>query len=179
VTESRPPVAQGTDHVDDLRAQWRRELPDLDTEPMAILGRIHRVASLVRPAIESVLGSHGLDRGEFDILASLRRAGPPYRLSPTELYGLLMVPSGSLTHRLGRLEAAGLVSRESSLSDGRSHLVRLTREGRSCVERAFRADMEAEKRLIASLSERHRSELADLLRKLAVALESTGLGRIR
>ena len=74
------------DHVDRLRRQWARELPDLDTEPMAILGRARRLTNMVRPSIEATFSGYGLDRGEFDVIATLRRSGPPYRLTPTDLY---------------------------------------------------------------------------------------------
>ena len=92
------------DHVDRLRRQWAHELPDLDTEPMAILGRAYRLSNLVRGSIEATFAGFGLDRGEFDVIATLRRSGPPYRLTPTELYTSLMITSGGLTHRLDRLE---------------------------------------------------------------------------
>ena len=106
------------DHVDRLRAQWARELPDLDTEPMAVLGRIWRISNLVRPGIEATFRGFGLDGGEFDVIATLLRAGPPYRLSPTALYTALMISSGGLTHRLDRLGRAGLVKRERDPGDG-------------------------------------------------------------
>ena len=109
--------------------QWARELPDLDTEPMAILGRAFRLSNMVRPSIEATFAGFGLDRGEFDVIATLRRSGPPYRLTPTEMYTSLMISSGGLTHRLDRLEKAGLIRREKSPRDGRSMLVALTRRG--------------------------------------------------
>src|SRR5437899_5878438 len=95
------------DHIDRLRAQWALELPDIDTEGMAIIGRARRITLHLRPPIEAVFARHGLDAGEFDVLSTLRRAGPPYRLTPTELYRTLMISSGGLTDRLTRLEAAG------------------------------------------------------------------------
>ena len=104
------------DHVDRLRAQWARELPDLDTEPMAILGRAYRLSNMMRGSIEATFAGFDLDRGEFDVIATLRRSGPPYRLMPTELYTSLMISSGGLTHRLDRLEKAGLIKREKSSS---------------------------------------------------------------
>lgn len=162
------------DHVDRLREQWARELPDLDTAPMAVLGRVHRIATLVRPGIERTFAAHGLDRAGFDVLASLRRAGPPFRLTPTDLYRSLMVPSGSLTHRLGRLEAAGLVAREPSAEDGRSLIVALTEIGRRTVERAFREDMARESSWLEGLSAEEREALAGLLRKLVRSLDSGG-----
>lgn len=166
--------APNEDHVDRLRAQWARELPDLDTTPMAVLGRAYRLANLVRPSIEATFADFDLDRGEFDVLASLRRAGAPCRLTPTELYRALMIASGSLTHRLGRLEKAGLIRRVPSDSDGRSLAVELTERGRSLVETAFRADMASEMRFLAHLSEDEQETLAALLRKLNRGIESTG-----
>ncbi|TCR70674.1 MarR family transcriptional regulator [Bosea sp. BK604] len=160
------------DHVDRLRAQWARELPDLDTAPMAVLGRAYRLANLVRPSIEATFAGFGLDRGEFDVLSSLRRAGAPFRLTPTELYRALMIASGSLTHRLGRLEKAGLIRRIPSDSDGRSLAVELTEPGRVLVETAFRADMASEMRFLAHLSEDELETLALLLRKLNRRIEN-------
>ncbi|MBY8916087.1 MarR family transcriptional regulator [Nitratireductor rhodophyticola] len=156
----------GEDHVDRLRAQWARELPDLDTSPMSILGRIYRLSMLVRPGIEETFAAFDLDRGEFDVIATLRRAGPPYRLTPTELYKSLMITSGGLTHRLKRLEKAGLVERIPSPEDGRSMIVGLTGTGIKRAEEAFRADMESELALFASMPAARRELLAELLREL-------------
>lgn len=162
---------ESLDQVDRLRAQWNSELPDLDTEPMAILGRAYRLANLVRPSIEATFASFGLDRGEFDVISTLRRSGPPYRLTPTELYTSLMISSGGLTHRLDRLQKAGLIARERSVADGRSIVVGLTDEGARLAETAFRADMASEARYLAGLDPQERTDLAALLCKLLVSLE--------
>ncbi|MCV9960553.1 MarR family transcriptional regulator [Pararhizobium sp. BT-229] len=162
---------ESLDQVDRLRGQWNSELPDLDTEPMAILGRAYRLSNLVRPSIEATFASFGLDRGEFDVISTLRRSGPPYRLTPTELYTSLMISSGGLTHRLDRLQKAGLVARERSVADGRSIVVGLTEEGVRLAEVAFRADMASEALYLAGLDQQERTELASLLRKLLVSLE--------
>lgn len=159
------------DHVDRLRRQWAKELPDLDTEPMAILGRALRLTNMVRPSIEATFAAHDLDRGEFDVIATLRRSGPPYRLTPTDMYSLLMISSGGLTHRLVRLEKAGLIRREPSPNDGRSMLAALTDEGFELAEKAFREDMASELTFLAPLSPDERETLAGLLRKLIVGLE--------
>ena len=163
--------ADRTDHVDRLRRQWARELPDLDTEPMTILGRAYRLSNLVRPSIEATFAGFGLDRGEFDVIGTLRRSGPPYRLTPTELYTSLMISSGGLTHRLDRLEKAGLIRREKSPSDGRSVLVALTEAGTARAEAAFRADMANESRFLQALDPQERTALAGLLRKLIAGIE--------
>ncbi|WP_309083517.1 MarR family transcriptional regulator [Chelativorans sp.] len=160
------------DHVDRLRRQWARELPDLDTEPMAILGRAYRLSNLVRGSIEATFAAFGLDRGEFDVMATLRRSGPPYRLTPTELYTSLMISSGGLTHRLDRLEKAGLIRREKSPNDGRSVLVALTDAGVARAEEAFRTDMANESSFLKALEPKEREMLAALLRKLIVGVEN-------
>ncbi|PYE86729.1 MarR family winged helix-turn-helix transcriptional regulator [Phyllobacterium leguminum] len=159
------------DHVDRLRRQWARELPDLDTEPMTILGRAFRLTNLVRPSIEETFAGFGLDRGEFDVIATLRRSGPPYRLTPTEMYSSLMISSGGLTHRLDRLEKAGLIRREKALHDGRSVLVALTEAGKTLAEEAFRADMASEARFLQALDGQEREALAGLLGKLIAGIE--------
>jgi DNA-binding MarR family transcriptional regulator len=160
------------DHVGRLRAAWARERPDIDTEGMAILGRARRITLAVRPRIEAVFKAHGFDAGEFDVLGSLRRAGTPYRLRPTELYQALMISSGGLTDRLARLEREGLVARVKSLADGRSILVELTAKGRALAEAAFEADMALEREMLAPLSAKERETLAALLTKLAAGIEA-------
>lgn len=160
------------DHVDRLRQQWARELPDLNTEPMAILGRARRLANLVSPSIAETFAGFGLDRGEFDVIGTLRRSGPPYKLTPTEMYTLLMLSSGGLTHRLDRLEKAGLIRREKSERDGRSVAVVLTEAGFALAESAFRADMGNEIKFLQGLSTGERDALAGLLRKLITSIEA-------
>src|SRR4051812_24274258 len=93
------------DHVHHVLEQWGRELPQLDRSPMGVVGRISRVAQLLQVELERVFATHGVNGGEFDVLASLRRSGTPYRLTPTELSRTLMVTSGGMTKRLAALEA--------------------------------------------------------------------------
>jgi DNA-binding MarR family transcriptional regulator len=168
VTSTTPPV----DGIEARRLQWARELPDLDTTGMAILGRMRWLTLAARPRIEAVFAKHGLDAGEFDVLATLLRTGPPYQLRPTELYRSLMISSGGLTDRLTRLAAAGLVARPPSTQDARSLLVQLTDEGRRRAEAAFREDMAVEGDLLAGLEDRDREALGDLLSKLALQFEA-------
>lgn len=159
------------DHVDRARAQWAAVLPDLDTEAMAVLGRIWRLSNLARPSIEATFAKYGLERGEFDVVATLLRSGPPHRLTPTQLYSLMMVASGTLTHRLGKLAASGLVRRVKSAEDGRSLAVELTAKGRKLTEQAFREDMASETALMAGMGKVDRAELARLLKALTVVVE--------
>lgn len=166
--------ASGADRVDARRAQWAKELPDVNTVGMSILGRARWITLRARPPIEAVFAAHGLDAGEFDVLGTLLRSGPPYRLRPTELYRSLMISSGGLSDRLRRLTLEGLVSRPASDGDGRSLPVELTPKGRKVTEAAFREDMAVEANLLAGLSEAETRSLGALLRKLAASLEGAG-----
>lgn len=160
------------DAVEQRRAQWQAELPDVDTVGMAVLGRARWITLRVRPQIEAVFAKHELDAGEFDVVATLLRAGPPYRLRPTELFRSLMISSGGLTDRLARLERAGWVRRSEAEGDARSLLVELTAAGRRRAEQAFREDMALEADLLSGLSRAEQNQLAQLLRKLALAVEA-------
>jgi DNA-binding MarR family transcriptional regulator len=159
------------DHVGRLIALRRRETPDAPLDGMEILARARRLTLLSRPAIEAVFKRHGIDTGEFDVLATLSRSGPPYALRPTELYQSLMISSGGLTDRLNRLEKRGLVVREASPSDGRSSLVKLTSRGRNIIEKAFAEDMAVEEEMLAPLGSGERKTLAALLAKLLRGME--------
>jgi DNA-binding MarR family transcriptional regulator len=159
------------DRIDERRAQWAEELPSVNTIGMAILGRARWLTLKVRPPIEAVFAKAGLDAGEFDVLATLLRSGPPYRLRPTELYRSLMISSGGLTNRLDRLTKAGLIRRGEPEEDARSLPVELTREGRRRAEVAFREDMKIEAELLAALSAEEMRVLEGLLRKLVLALD--------
>jgi DNA-binding MarR family transcriptional regulator len=159
------------DRIDERRAQWAQELPSVDTTGMAILGRARWITLKVRPPIEAVFAGAELDTGEFDVLATLLRSGPPYRLRPTELYRSLMISSGGLTDRLSRLQKAGLIRRGEPEGDARSLPVELTKEGRKRAAAAFREDMRLEADLLAGLSAEEKRALEGLLRKLMLQLD--------
>jgi DNA-binding MarR family transcriptional regulator len=167
-----PSPTPSPDGIEARRQQWARELPDLDTIGMAILGRMRWLTLASRPRIEAVFAGHGLDTGEFDVLGTLLRSGPPYRLRPTELFRSRMISSGGLTDRLARLAEAGLVVRTPSEHDARSLLVELTEEGRRRAEAAFREDMATEARLVAGLDQAEQAALAKLLCKLVLQFEA-------
>lgn len=159
------------DHVDLVLDQWRARRPDLDVSPMAVIGRVSRLARLVDDELRTTFAAHGLDRASFDVLATLRRSEPPHRLTPTELMRASMVTSGAVTQRLDRLEARGLVTRAPSEVDGRGVVVELTPEGRRLIDETLPDHLATEHRLLAALSERERDDLAATLQTL---LESLG-----
>jgi DNA-binding MarR family transcriptional regulator len=166
-------IGEQVDHVDRVRAQWKAVRPELDTAPVAIVARIGRIAAYFDQSTDAVMGEYGLARSSWDVLASLRRAGPPHELTPTELYQALMRSSGAMTNRLHRLERAGLIERRPDPGDGRGRLVRLTVRGRKLVDEIAPLHLENEERLLATLTEAERGALEDLLRRLARSLEET------
>jgi len=159
------------DAVDGFVAQWAVERPDLDTRPMAVIGRIHRLAALLDAGLRPPFAAEGLGNGDFDVLASLRRSGAPYRLTPTQLRATTMVTSGAVTKRVDRLEAAGLVTRSVSEADGRGRLIELTERGRELVDRVAGLHWANEDRLLGALDQSERDQLVTLLRKLLISLD--------
>lgn len=166
-------VPSEEDHVDRVRTEWRAVRPELDTAPVAIVARIGRIAAYFEQSTDALMAERGLARSSWDVLASLRRTGPPYELSPTELYQALMRSSGAMTNRLHRLERAGLIERRPDPGDGRGRLVRLTARGRKLVDEIAPLHLQNEERLLASLPDADRDALEDLLRRLAHSLEET------
>jgi DNA-binding MarR family transcriptional regulator len=160
-----------TDRTGQLIARRRRETPDVPLDGMEILSRANRLVRLSRKWIEPVFTRHDLDTGEFDVLATLRRSGAPYRQRPTELYQSLMITSGGLTDRLNRLEKKGFIERNVSETDRRSALVQLTPAGLKTINAAFAEDMKLEADLLGSLDTGERRQLATLLARLLSDLE--------
>ncbi len=154
-----------TDHVARVMAQWARERPDLDPTPQGVIGRLHRIGLRLTEELTTVYAQHGLGEGEFDILATLRRNGAPYALTPTELAAQTMVTSGAITKRVDRCVAQGWVSRTRSAEDGRGRLVALTGAGKELIDTAFAAHLANEARLLAGFSAEERDMLAGLLRQ--------------
>ena len=163
------------DRIDRARAQWAGEEPDLDTSPMEVIGRILRAAHLADTSIRPVLRRAGLDRGALDVLATLRRSGPPYRLTATGLYRELVLTSGAVTHRVDALARAGLVERVPDPQDRRSSLVALTERGRTDAAHAMAPPKACEAEMAAVLGATERRALAVLLRELLLGLENYGI----
>lgn len=159
------------DHVDRILAQWNRERPDLDVEPMGLFGRLARLRTHLAREIEKALAEHGLNSASFDVLATLRRSGPPYRLSPGDLIATTMVSSGTMTNRLDQLEKAGLIERSHNPDDRRSVIIALTPKGSALVDDAVTSHVANQHRLLENLSTEERAALDGLLRKFLVEFE--------
>jgi DNA-binding MarR family transcriptional regulator len=172
VSDGEEPTASRWDEVDRLVAAWRHERPDLDVSPLEVLSRVTRLARHLDRARRTAFAERGLETWEFDVLSALRRAGTPYQLSPGQLLTQTLVTSGTMTNRIDRLAAKGLVVRGPDPSDRRGVLVRLTDSGRELADAALTSLLKNERDLLAALPDRRLGELADLLRELTIQFES-------
>ncbi|GAB3624760.1 MarR family transcriptional regulator [Mariniluteicoccus endophyticus] len=159
------------DAVDRVLAQWREQRPDLDPAPMGMIGRVHRLGELLERELRPTFTAAGLSDGEFDVLATLRRQGDPYRATPGQLSSQLMVTSGAVTKRIDRLVGAGLVRRDTSSTDGRGREISLTSEGLALIERLVEEHLANEHRLVAALDDDDRDQLVAILRRWLNAVE--------
>lgn len=155
-----------SDEVDQVVAAWARERGDLVLEPMHIWSRIDRLAGILAGHRKRAFSAHGIEGWEFDVLAALRRAGSPYRLSPGQLLRETHVTSGTMTNRVDRLVARGAVTRIPDPDDGRGMLVTLTPEGLELVDAALVSLVLLEEALLAEWDSADRAEMTDYLRRL-------------
>ncbi|MGW6915073.1 MarR family winged helix-turn-helix transcriptional regulator [Kitasatospora sp. NPDC054939] len=170
-----PAAAEPADALDRIVGQWLRERPDLDPSPIHVVGRITRLHWALEERLCQVFAQYGLGRGEFDVLATLRRSGAPHELTAGELRGSAMVTSGAVTKRVDRLERAGLVGRRTAEDDARGRLIRLTDRGLALIDGAFEHHLRNEAHLLAGLTAQEQHTLTGLLRKLGRTLPPHGL----
>ncbi|MCH8623081.1 MarR family transcriptional regulator [Undibacterium sp. TS12] len=159
------------DAVDQILEQWRNARPDLDCSPMENIGRLRRCSDLLGRALDATFNDFGMSAWEFDMLATLRRSSTTFCMSPTDLFSKLMVTSGTMTHRLQKLEASGWITRLQNPDDARSMLVQLTDAGKDLVDRALLAHVENERRIMSGLSVGELKQLNEGLRAMLAVLE--------
>ncbi|MBI6527922.1 MarR family transcriptional regulator [Proteus vulgaris] len=159
------------DRIDRITEQWQRERPDLDISPMGLIGRLGNITLHLSREMEKVFSQFGLNTSSFDVLATLRRAGNPYTLSPGEMLSTLMVTSGTMTNRIDQLEKAGWVIRKVNPEDGRSFLVSLTPQGLELINQVIEAHVNNQKRLVSGLSQQEQQALNELLKVFLNSLE--------
>src|SRR4051794_36188218 len=157
---------QRKDPVDAIIEQWGRERPDLDTAAMEVFGRVQRLSRAMGDRLERAYGEYGVSRGEFDVLATLRRSGEPYTLSPRRLSATLMLTTGGMTGRLDKLERAGLLRRSPHPHDRRGLPVTLTDKGLRLIDEAVRAGLAEQTAALSVLDDEQAGQLAGLLREL-------------
>ncbi|MDV7222727.1 MarR family winged helix-turn-helix transcriptional regulator [Streptomyces prunicolor] len=159
------------DPVDAIVEQWAAVRPDLDTAAMEVFGRIFRLSRAMGDRMEKAYVPYGISRGEFDVLATLRRAGEPYTLSPRELSATLMLTTGGMTGRLDKLERAGLLRRSPDPHDRRGLQVTLTEKGLALIDEAVGSGLATQTAALSGLDSEQAGQLADLLRKLLTSTE--------
>jgi DNA-binding MarR family transcriptional regulator len=163
---------QPPDQLDAMIAQWQRELPDLDVSPFAVFGRLHRSFLRYAALIGEVFEQHGINMASFDVLAALRRSGPPYRRTAGDLAYTGLVTTGGLTLRLDRLEKAGLITRERDTDDRRVVYAQITAVGLELTDRVAKEHFANEERMLSGLNQTERRHLAALLAKLDTSLQA-------
>lgn len=162
-----------SDKIDHILEQWQQELPQVNVAPLAVTGRLLRIARLLEKQRETLLAKYGLSVWSFDVLATLRRQGPPYQLKPTDLYSLLMLSSGAMTNRIDRLEQDGIVVRSRSGSDRRSVIVQLTPKGIALADAVMPVLFAQEGALLSEFATPEEVErLVPLLRRLLLAMDA-------
>ncbi|MER5383728.1 MarR family transcriptional regulator [Streptomyces sp. NPDC002688] len=157
------------DPVDAIIEQWAAVRPDLDTAAMEVFGRVFRLSRAMGDRMEKAYARYGISRGEFDVLATLRRSDAPYTLSPRELSATLMLTTGGMTGRLDKLERAGLLRRSPDPHDRRGLQVTLTDEGLRLIDEAVGAGLDVQTAALSALDSEQASQLAGLLRPLLAA----------
>ncbi|MEM8985209.1 MAG: MarR family transcriptional regulator [Pseudomonadota bacterium] len=161
------------DLVDRLIADWRREAPELEPEGMAVIGRVVQLGRKVEQRIQTKLKPYGLTYTDFDLLATLRRSGGDYCLTPTELRQSVLLTSGAMTAALDRIEGMGLIERVRTKPDRRSLAARLTPAGRALLDKVLKLRFDDANTLVASLSKTQRDTAATALRRLLLACTET------
>jgi DNA-binding MarR family transcriptional regulator len=161
------------DHVDRVVDAWATERPDVDASPIQVIGRVSRLSRQIDQRLKTVFSEHGLEAWEYDLLASLRRVGPPYELTAGEILEASMITSGAVTNRVDRLEQRGYVKRQQATGDRRFVRVRLTRAGLKVMDAALVDHLANEASIVEPLTGVERRQLAKLLRKLQAHLGET------
>jgi len=165
-------MAVPLDAVDQIKAQWQQERPELSLQAMGILGRLRRCSVLYSPLLDNSFGKFGLTAWEFDVLATLRRSGAPYTLTPTELFSTMMVTSATMTHRLKGLETRSLIERHDDQDDARNRLVTLSLQGLSTIDAAMTVHVETMEGILSGLSPEDQEQLNRSLTQLLALLET-------
>lgn len=150
---------------------WIREFPHMDIATEGLVSRIHKISRYIDRTLSETAAEFGLTVGDWELLSSLRRQGPPYRLSPTQLSKDLMLSSGAMTARLDKLENQGLILRHRDPDDRRGIKVELTDKGRDLWGEAVDVQAAKEKLFADSLTDEEKAQANDLLRKMLIELQ--------
>ncbi|MFI9046890.1 MarR family winged helix-turn-helix transcriptional regulator [Streptomyces sp. NPDC053427] len=166
-----------SDAVDAIISQWVKERPDVaeDLWPVELFGRIQRLARVVEKSAKASATAHGVEHGEFDVLTTLQRSGPPYALTAGAFLKASMVTSGAITNRIDKMEAKGLVERVRDGGDRRTIKIRLTEHGHEVTRAALADHLANYARLLADVDRDVVKKTGDGLRQVLEALGDTGI----
>lgn len=162
----------GADLVDLILDQWNRTDPALNVASVAVLGRLHRAELRYQGLVSDHLARFDLTAASFDVLACLRRSGPAQRRTAGQLAELGLITSGGITQRIDRLEKDGLVKRVRDDEDRRKVYVQLTPKGRKAIDEILAIHFDEQEEMLLGLTRSERSQLADLLARLEISLET-------
>lgn len=171
-------MSDPSDHVDFVVSQWRTAVPEVNVAPMQVASRLFRIGIVAGRDVERLFKQYGLTQGEFDVLATLYRAGAPYTLCPQNLIEALLLSSGAMTNRLDRLEQAGLIRRFPNPQDRRGVNVSLTDSGLHAAHSSLVGYLGELERILGPLNSDERATMATLLKKLLVPHDMTSRGGI-
>jgi DNA-binding MarR family transcriptional regulator len=159
------------DFIDNLMQRWLTQRPELDVSPIAVIGRAIRIADVLKRELKELLRPYGLEVWEFDVLATLRWGGNEDGLTPKELIDVVMVSSGTMTHRLDRLENAGFVTRVPNPNDRRSVRIQLAKRGIEVVEKSLTKHIASAEQAVSELSQREQQQTARVLKKILAKID--------
>lgn len=152
--------------ITSILAQWRRERPDIDPEPMAICGEVWRAAERLRRAVLANWSNWGLDFAGSDVILTLRRQGRGQSLSPSALAKDMMLSTSAMTNRLDRLQQRGLIKRSLDPNDRRGLRIELTDAGFALADEMIVSHVQTEEAMLARLTDTERRRLRTLLAKI-------------
>lgn len=158
------------DNIDRMVEEWTQERPDIDPIPMAVFARVRRLAAISDRELRNFLRDFDLTPAAFDVLANLRRAGAPYRLTPGQLAESSLLTTGAVTMRLDAAEELGLIERVPDTADRRVTFAQLTPKGLEVINGVFDAHLDNRRLLLQDFSRDDLLILERLLRRMEASL---------
>jgi DNA-binding MarR family transcriptional regulator len=160
--------------IDETIRTWSDERPDLNFASMELSLKLNSIVRAVSDELARQLEDLGINLGEFDVLATLRRHGRGAKLTPKEIAAATFVTPSGLTNRLARLEKMGLISRQADPRDGRGALIKITTAGKRVADRGIEIVVSTQDRYMNELSEQMKKGLDQSMTRLLKTLEVGG-----
>ncbi len=165
-------MSENKDLLDSLVSDWKKERPDLDASAMLIIGRILKLSKILEKSANAALSSNDIYYTDLDVLATLRRSGKPYELTPKQLMQSVLITSGAMTALLDRLLKLELIYRSPDPLDGRIKRAGLTKKGIKVIDKAIEVRFQEADNSVGMLNEKERYLLSELLKKMTSYLDN-------